>query len=423
MDILIKNATILHRESKFHQQKKDIRLRDGRIAEISENLKAENDETVIEGRELYCSIGLFDMGTRSGEPGYEHRETIQSLTTAALKGGFTGLAIFPNNHPITQTRADVRYLSTHPDRQSVKIYPLAALSNNLEGRDINEYHDLAIEGVVAITDGMQPIQDTGLLNRALRYSAPLDMPVINHPSDKYLSEGGQMHEGKMSTSLGLKGIPDYAEAEMVQRDLHILQYNEGRIIEYGISAEKSLDLIRKKKDEGLKVAATVPYLNLIFTDEKLLNFETHFKVKPVLRSEQDRKSLVDGLKNGTIDAIVTNHTPLEIEQHDIEFPFADFGATGLETCLPALIDDLGGSEVDLSVIIHALSVAPRRLLSVEVPQIEVGAEADLCVFDISSQWQYDKKVVGSASINNPFINHEFNTEVKATIIGKTCMMS
>ena len=415
MNYLVKGVTILHPGSIYHQQQKDILVSDGVIQKIADSLDEPNAH-VISGTKLFGSIGLLDIGTHGGEPGYEHRETMDTLTQAAMAGGYTALAVFPNQKPVTQTKADVSFLKNHSHSNGVQIYPIAALSKDNKGQDITEYYDLVAAGAVAISDGLIAVQDTGLIGRSLQYAATAGVSVIHHPDDSYLSHDGEMHEGVMSTSLGLKGVPDIAELQMLQRDLLVLEYHNGDMIEHCISSARSVATLEKAKSKHQNVHATVSYMNLLFTDEDLSDFDSNLKVLPVLRSENDRLALIQGLKSGIIDAIVSNHKPLDEEVKNLEFTYAQAGATGLETCLPALIDGLR-DYMELETVLAKLTSNPRTLLNLPIPAIKEGVRADLCIFDLDNEWIYAKKTIKSMSDNSPFIGKSFKTKVVATFAG------
>lgn len=420
MDILIKNATILHQGSMYHLQKRDIYISDGRIQSISESIVKDNVKT-ISGSSLYCCIGLFDIGTQSGEPGFEHRETIQSLTKCARAGGYTALAVFPNNKPVTQTKADIRYISGHQDCNGVRIHPIGALSKDTKGVDIAEFVDMKAGGAVAFSDGLKPVQDTGLLNRALQYASHTDAPVIHHPDDHFLSAGGEMHEGFVSTSMGLKGVPDISELHMIQRDMLLLEYTGARLIEHALSARRSVEALRAAKKIQSGISATVAYMNLIFVDSNLADFDTNFKVLPVLRTENDRERLIEGILDGTIDAIISNHIPLDEEVKNLEFSYALPGANGIETCLPACLTYLS-EKIDIALLIHKLTIAPRQLMGISIPALEEGAMADLCVFDAGEEYIPLPETSNSKSKNNPFHHIPLKGTIKATIIGKSVFL-
>jgi len=415
MTVLIKDVTILHQGSKYHLQVLDVFIKDGKIEKIGKNIKLSNTE-VIKGNDLYCCIGLCDIGTHTGEPGNEHRETIDSLTKAALAGGYTTLAVFPNNKPVTQSKADIKYLKGHPDRNGVEILPIGALSKDTKGVDIAEYIDMASAGAVAFSDGMKSVQDTGLISRALQYANQVGGIIIHHPDDHYLNQGGEMHEGDMSTSLGMKGVPAIAELNLVQRDILINEYNNGNLIAHCISAERSVKAIKAAKKDGNRIFATVSYQNLLHTDQDLNDFDTNLKVSPVLRAKADKKALLQGLNDDTIDVIVSNHTPLDEEAKNLEFTYATPGATGLETCLMASVGALK-KIVAIPNIIHKLTISPRQILKLSIPTIEVGEVANLCVFDIDSKHAILSSDFKSKCSNNPYVGMDFGVKVLATIIG------
>jgi len=414
MDSIIKQATILHVGSVYHQKKVDIHISEGKIKSIAEDINLQN-ANIISGNDLYCTIGLCDIGTHSGEPGFEHRETIDSLSKSALAGGYSALAVFPNNKPVTQTRASIRYIKENQDRNGVQLYPIGALSKDLKGGDITEYLDMHAEGVVAFSDGLESVSDTGLLGRALQYAAITGVPIIHHPNDHYLNEGREMHEGEMSTSLGIKGEPEIAELNAVQRDILIQQYNDSILIEHAISSGKSVTAIKNAKKQTSKIFSTVSYLNLLKTDTDLYDFDSNLKVIPVLRSAADQLELIKGLKDGTIDAIVSNHLALDEEVKNLEFPYATAGAIGLETCLIASIEGLS-KKLGLDEILYKLTIGPRKILNLDIPEIKEGVKANLCIFDINHTWKYTTQDIKSKSKNSPFINKDFKTKVIATFV-------
>ena len=414
MKTLIKNAVILQKESEYHLQARDILIENGEIRQIAKSINGEG-AMVISGKKLYCCPGLFDIGTHSGEPGYEHRETFRSLGAAARAGGYTGLAIFPNNKPVTQTRGDIQLIMSSAKAAGVSLYAIGVLSKNLAGQDLAEFLDMAEAGAVGFSDGLLPVNDGGLLNRALLYARQTGKPVLHHPDDKYLSGGGEMHEGHVSTSMGLKGVPAMAERAMVYRDVLLCEYNNAPLIVHAVSAKESLSVIGEAKAAGLPVSATVAYNNLVFTDADLSDFDTNLKVMPVIRSEEHRAALAKGLLDGTIDAIISNHVPLDEESKNLEFPYANPGAIGLETCLAACITHLS-DKVPLDVLTEKLSSAPRRLLGLPVPVISESNPADLCVFDAEEESTFGIENLKSISANNPYIGRRLRGKVVFTAV-------
>lgn len=415
MDILIKNAEIICETSAYHGKVTDIRISNGTITDIGENLPA-GKSTIIEGNRLHCTIGLCDIGTHCGEPGFEHRETIQSLAESAFAGGYTHLFTFPNNKPVTQSRADILFLEEQGAVHGIRISPIGALSKDCKGEDIAEYLDMLSVGVRHFSDGMRSSCGSGLLKRAFQYAKGFDGVIIHHPIDTQLAHHGEMHEGSVSTGLGMTGVPVVAETSILFRDILLTEYTGSRLIAHSISSADAIQLLQEKKSERSDVKATIPYLNLIFTDEALNDFDSNLKVTPVLRAESDRLSLIKALKSDVVGALISNHTPLEEELKKVEFPYATPGATGLETCLPACITYLK-DHADIPSIVHKLTISPRKLMDVSVPSIEKGAKAELCIFDSDIDYIYTSEDNKSLSVNNPFFGKTFKARVVATING------
>jgi dihydroorotase len=409
MRYLIKNATLIHRGHKYDGKKIDIIVENGIIGKIATKITAEPKDEIIKGVDLYVSLGFCDIGTHSGEPGFEHRETIESLCKAALAGGYTELAVFPNTKPVIQTKAEVKYLQENALTHGVKIHAIGALSKDTKGVDIAEYYDMYNAGVVAFSDGMHSINDNGLLSRAMQYANQLNVPIINHPYDQSLG-GGEMHEGLTSTSLGMKGSPDIAEATVIMRNQMITEYTQGRMIEHCVSSARGLSLIKAFRRKYQNYFSTVSYMNLIHTDKDLEGFDSNLKVKPVIRSKTDRKALVTGIIEQTIDAIVTNHTPLDPESKDLEFQYATPGAIGLETCLAATVSMLS-KELHVATIVNKLTIGPRSILGLNIPKIEIGERANLCVFDAYEDVVFKPEKLNSISKNSPYLGKKLRCKV------------
>ncbi|MCB9310048.1 MAG: hypothetical protein H6567_08325 [Lewinellaceae bacterium] len=416
MKLLIKNVLVIHEGSSFHDRRVDILIESGNITTIGANLDVEVDQ-VVKGQNLIATIGLCDIGTHSGEPGFEHLETVESLCKSALAGGYTALAVMPNLHPVTQTRSDINFLKNHPNRHGVEIYPLGALSKNLDGKDINEYFEMKSSGTVCYTDGLKPIENPGLLIRALQYASPLGGSILHHPSFDGHESDYDMHEGIQSTLLGLRGLNTLAENSTLYRDIELASYTNGHLIEHCISSGNGLKLAASS--EGFdKIRTTVSYMNLLFTDKNLFEFDSNFKVIPVLRSEEDRQKLIEGIRLGQVDCIVSNHRPWDEEAKNLEFSYAKPGCIGLQTCLPASIDGLKEA-IDLSTLLKCFTTAPREILNLEVPKIEENEVANLCIIDLENPWTYSKENNKSKSKNTPFFDHQFSSQVICTIHGKS----
>lgn len=418
MDILIKKAQIHDPSLKHHGQRKDILISKGVIKSIAKNISSSNTQ-LIEGDNLYCSIGWCDIGTHLGEPGYEHRETTQTLSDSASKGGYTGIAPFPNTIPIIQSAADLKYIKSLFRSKIQDLYPIAAISKDLKGNDLTEIKDLIHHGAFALSDGLLGVQSSGLLLRALQYTSSEKIPIIDHAFDRSLTDGGQMHEGSVSISLGMKGIPSIAESIQVLRNCKLAKYADATLIAHAISTKKSLHFIQEARKKQAHIYSTVSYLNLVADHNMLEGFDSNYKVTPPLRLPSDSKDLFNAVKKGRIDAIISNHVPLESEKKFLEFPYASPGAIGLETCFAALNSKYGENQLD--VIINALSVGPRRILNIPIPRINIGEKANLTIFDPEIKWTYDKSA--SLSDNSPFIGASFTGKAIAIINGSKLHIS
>ncbi len=415
MDILLKRAKIIASGDKNHLQTKDILISKGKIEKIANNVSAPKAK-VIESANLHVSIGWMDIGTHIGEPGLEHRETIESAARAAAVGGYTDIAVMPTVNPVTHSKSEVSYIANNQPSNGVRIHSIAAVSKNAKGEDLTEMIDMSRAGAVAFGDGLKSIEDSGMMMRALQYAKAVQKPIINYSLDKSLAHDGQMHEGDVSVSLGMQGIPSLAEQVAVQRDLYLTKYTDSELVMHCISTSESCDLVKKAIKDKINVSATVAYLNLIHTDEDLRTFNSNLKVRPPLRSNDDRKSLIKGLRNGSIQSIVSNHVPLEEEQKKLEFSYAGFGAIGLETCFAAINTYLS-HDLSLEDIVNALTIGPRRQLKTEIPEIKSGAEVCLTVFDPSIRWSYESRSKKSISANNNYLASELKGKVLATISG------
>jgi dihydroorotase len=410
MYLLIKNARIFDGSSESKPQ--DVYLKEGVIAEIGPNLSADKNTEVWESPNLCVSPGWVDVGAQICDPGYEHREDLKTALAAGLAGGFSAIASFPNTSPAVHSKSEVLYIKNKAAtlHLPLEVHPIGAVSQGCEGKDLAELMDMNSAGAVAFSDGHKSVQDAGLLLRALQYSQSFNGLIINKPHHKSIAADGQMHEGLVSTSLGLKGVPALAEELMVQRDLSLLDYSGGRLHIHLISTAKSVELIRVAKKAGKQVTCSVAIANLCFSDEKMSSFDSNWKIMPPLRSESDIKALHKGLSDGTIDFISTNHTPWDEEAKNLEFPYADFGMIGLETCF-SLCRTYLDKHLTINDIVNKLSLEPRKVLGLPIPVFKPGEKADLTVFDPDAHWIYHANAVRSRSKNSPFLGQELRGKV------------
>lgn len=412
MKVLIKGAKIIDKNSPHHGKKLNVLIERGKIR-INPGKDVAFD-TEIDARGMYLTPGWCDMRCWLADPGYEHKEDLNSGLDTAAAGGFTAIALLPNNNPVTQSKNDVNYLkrTSHP---IVSVYPYAAVTLETSGEELTEMIDLHEAGAVGFTDGLQPIWHSDILMKCLQYLQKFNGLLLNKAEDKFLTQFGVMHEGKQSTMLGMKGIPDLAEELMVIRDLELLKYTGGRLHFSTISTAKSLALIRSARKEGMEVTCDMASYQTAFVDDDLVTFDTNLKVQPPFRGNADRRALLRGLKDGSIDVIVSNHIPQDVESKKLEFDLAEFGVNSLQT-VAADISSLS-KHVEMDVLLDKISVRPREILDIHVPVIREGESADLTLFDPNAEWNLDKKTNLSKSENSPYWGKKMKGRVRMVIKG------
>jgi dihydroorotase len=408
MNFLIKYATILFPGSPYHQQTADVLVENGIIKSIAPSIDA--DAEVFDARNSYLSPGFFDLNCNMGEPGLETKEDLTTGLQAAAAGGFTGLAIMPDTQPPVHSKTEVEYLLNRTKGNLVEVHPLGTISHKREGKDLAEMYDMYLSGAKAFTDGNSPVKDAGLMERALLYAQGFGALIFSYPEDVAIAGKGKVHEGLVSTLLGMKGIPSLAEELMIARDLYLAEYTGSPIHFSTISTERSVELIREAKRKGLSVTCDVAAHHLILTDEALLGFDSQYKVKPPLRTQSDIDALIAGLNDGTIDAIVSQHTPHEIEFKEVEFETAAYGIIGLQTVLPLALQ----AGLTAEAIVEKLAVNPRNILSIKAPELQEGQYANFTVFNEDSTWSFDKDTNRSKSANSPFIGQNLKGKVLLT---------
>lgn len=412
--LIIQSVKVIFPTSEHHNKIVDVSIIDGKIEAISTDLthifEKEKTIKVIDGSNQFLAPAFFDLNVNFGEPGLETKEDMTSGCNAAKAGGFSGLALQPNTVPALHSRSEISLIKSLNRESIVDVYPVGAISKDRKGEVLAELYDMQLNGAIAFSDGDKSLQQASLMSRALLYTKGFNGLILTYSDDTTISDKTKMNEGVVSTGLGMKGNPNLAEEVMISRDLFLAEYNNSKIHFSTISTAGSVNLIREAKAKGIKVTSDVAVHHLVLTDEKVESFDSNFKVKPPLRTEADRLALLEGLKDGTIDAIVSQHTPHEIEYKDVEFEHAEFGITGLQTALPLLLK----TGLSYDILIEKLSFNPRNILSLELPLFEVGAKANLVLFNPNEKWIFDEKSNLSKSINNPY----FNTE----LIGKVTLL-
>ncbi len=411
---LLKGGTLLDPVNE-KEYKSDVLLVHGKIANIGKvNTK---DADVIDCKGMVITHGFCDLHVHFREPGREDKETLQTGSQAALAGGFTRVCTMPNTDPPIDSPESVRFIAEKGAECPIYIHPIGAATKGQMGKELTEMGGMAKEGAAAFSDDGIPIMDGGVMRRVLEYGGMLDKSVINHAEDVCLRSDGVMNEGKMSTKLGLTGNPVEAEGVMVHRDLELAKLTGAKIHVPHMSTKQSVDLVAEMKKEHENVSAEVAPHHLFFTDEDLGTFDTHLKVAPPIRSKMDKKALVEGLKNGTIDCIATDHAPHTIEDKETTFDMAAFGMIGLESCLGAVLKVLVQEEkMNLLPVIQALTVNPRKVMGFETDLFAEGQLAELVIFNPNERWEFTKADIQSKSVNSPFVGKSLKGKVKYTIV-------
>jgi dihydroorotase len=413
--IVLKSVLIFDKNSPFHKQKKDVSINKGQIEKIAVPNSEDSsflDAKIFDADGLYLSVGWFDMRAVLSEPGFEHKDTLDSFMASASFGGFTDVAILPNTQPLLQEKDLIEFIKYKSGQKITSVHPIACLSKDCKEESLSEILDLHFAGAVAFSDGLKSSNQSGLMLRALQYLQSIDGLLMNFANEKALSTGGQMHEGAMSTSLGMKGLPAVSEEIAIQKAIQLLEYTGGKIHFSTISTRESVKLIRQAKEKGLAVTCDVAAYQLVFLDEDLLDFDTNFKVMPPLRSQSDQNALWEGLADGTIDAIVSNHIPQDEESKKLEFNLADFGMLGLETAF-GLLNLVREDKLSLEQLIQKWTVSPREILKQNQISIAEGETAKLTLFDPEKEWVFEKNMIQSKSKNSPCVDKKLKGKVVA----------
>ncbi|WP_262246921.1 dihydroorotase [Parapedobacter soli] len=410
--LLIKSAKIVFPDTPFHGREMDVLIEGGVIAQIAGRIKADgNRQTVIDAKGQYLSPGFFDMNVNFGEPGLETKEDIVSGCAAAAAGGFTGVAVRPNTQPPLHSRSEVALIVNRARPLLVDVHPIGTISKKRMGEELAELYDMKLAGAIAFGDGDRPVQQAGLMSRALLYSKGFGGRIISYPEDISVAAGAKMNEGVTSTYLGMRGNPNLAEALMVARDLYLAEYNDAPIHFSTISTAESVDLIRRAKSKGLPVTCEVAVHHLVMTDELVAGFDSNYKVSPPLRTAKDQKALLKGIKDGTVDAIVSQHTPHEIEHKEVEYQIAAEGIIGLQTVLPLALS----AGLTVEQLVDKLAIGPRRVLGLPIPEFGEGAVANMVLFDTSREWRFDQQTNQSRSSNSPLLGDTLKGAVTMVI--------
>lgn len=397
MNILIKSATILDKSSPYHNQTKDLLIENGVITKIDDSINNTGDFEEINRENLHLSQGWFDSSVSFGEPGFEERETIINGLQTAGFSGFTDVLVNPNTNPIIDNGATVAFVKSKGAQQAVNIHPIGALTKNSEGKDLAELFDMKQSGAVAFGDFQSAVENPNMLKIALQYTQNFGGLVLSYPQENKIAGKGIVNEEENATKLGLKGIPNLAEELQVTRDLFLLEYTGGKLHIPTISTAKSVELIQAAKAKGLDVTCSVSVLHLVLTDDAITDFNTNFKISPPLRTSEDRKALLTGVQNSTIDFVTSNHTPIDVEYKTIEFDHAQYGSIGLESIFGSL-----NSLFSTEKVVELLTQHKERF-GLNTTCIKEGENASLALFNPEVSYKFSKDDIKSTSKNSALL--------------------
>ena len=395
----------------------DVLIENGKIAAVGQTLAAPAGATVIQANGQLVVPGFVDLHVHFREPGFEYKETIQSGTEAAVAGGFTTVCAMPNTNPVNDNQAVTELMLERAKAAgNANLYPIGAITKRSEGKELAEIGDLRRAGCVAISDDGKPVMNSLVMRRAMEYARAFDVPVVDHCEDLHLSEGGCMNEGVISTELGLPGIPSAAEDVMVARNVSLAELTGARLHLAHISTAGSVRMVREAKARGLKVTAEACPHHFTLTEETTRGYNTHAKMNPPLRTSEDVQAIKDGLRDGTIDVIATDHAPHATQEKQQEFTEAPFGIVGLETALSLTLALVEEGVLTLESAVDKLATAPAKAFSLNAGTLAVGAPADVAIVDPTLEWEVDPSRFRSKSRNTPFAGWKVKGRVTTTIV-------
>lgn len=419
MSLLIKGGKVINPATGVEDYL-DILVEGEKIVEIAPNLETGAAVQVVEAQGKIVVPGLIDMHVHLREPGFEDKEDIASGTRSAAAGGFTSIACMPNTKPVADNQAIIEFIKAKAKTEGVvNVYPIGAITKGLEGQEITEVAYLYKSGIVALSDDGKPVMNSEVMRRALEYSKMFQLPVICHCEDENLAAEGMMHEGTMSTVLGLKGIPAAAESVMVARDILLSQLTGAPVHIAHVSTKESVDLLRNAQAQGVLVTAEAAPHHFTLTDEAVSSFDTATKVNPPLREKADLEAVKAGLKDGTIQVIATDHAPHTKEEKAVEYLYAPCGMVGLETALPLVLRELVEPGVlTLGEALAKLTVNPAKILGLkDKGSLEVGKDADITIIDLEQEWLVDREKLLSKGKNTPFHGWKMKGKAVTTVVG------
>lgn len=410
MTILVRKTIIKDINSPHHNNMCDLLIQDGILTEISSSIDVKADQ-IIDFKNQAVSPGWIDTFTIGTDPGYEQKDTLETISMSAAKGGYTHVFLAPNTKPVVQNKTSIEYITKHTIAYPVRFHPLGAITKNADGKELTEMFEMKQSGAIAFSDGKNPVQSAGLMIKALQYVKAFDGIIIQIPDEASISSNGQMNEGIISTQIGLKGKDKISETIMVSRDLELAQYSKSKIHFTGISTIDALALISNSKANKVDVTCSVTPQHLFFSDLDLVDYDTNLKMNPPLRSEYDRSLLLDAVKKGIVDCLASHHTPQHSDLKLCEFEYAGEGMLSLESAFGIL----GKLEVPVDQILNMVCFNPRKIFNLK-STISVGEKADLTIFNADHEYVFSKEDLRSKSINSPLLGKELKGVVLATIL-------
>lgn len=388
----------------------DILIKNGIITDIGKKLALPSNCKEIQLKNLHVSNGWFDTSVSLGEPGFEERENIQHGLEVAARSGFTKIALNPNTHPCIDNKSAVEFLIQKSSSSAVDLYPIANLTQGAQGKEMAELFDMKNSGAIAFGDYNKPVENANLLKIALLYAQNFEGMVMSFPEDAGIGTHGFVNESENTTRLGLNSIPNLSEELQIARDLALLEYTGGKLHIPTISTSKSVQLIKEAKKKGLDISCSVAAHHIFLTDKEIQSFDTNFKVKPPLRSDKDVKSLIKGLKDGTIDMLVSDHNPIDVENKNVEFENGFFGTIGMETLFGS-----ARQKLEIEEIISCLTDKPKKRFDLPVSAIENNIKANLTLFDPDMEYVFEDKNILSKSKNSAFLGKSLKGKIYGII--------
>lgn len=419
MDLLIKGGRVID-PSQGLDEKLDILICDGKIAEIGKKLTSGKGVDVIDAKGLIVAPGLIDMHVHLRDPGLEYKEDIISGTRAAAAGGFTSVACMPNTKPVNDNKAVTSYIIAKAKAEGlVNVFPVGSITQGMKGENLAEMGDLKEAGCVAVSDDGRPVTNPELMRRALEYAKGMGIMLISHSEDLGLSGDGQMNDGFTATELGLKGIPWVAEDAAVARDVFLAEFTASPLHVAHVSTKGAVQIIRDAKERGVKVTCETAPHYFTLTEDAVRGYDSNAKMNPPLRTAEDVEAIRAGLADGTIDAIATDHAPHHLDEKDVEFVLASNGIIGLETSLPLSLTLVEDTVLNLNDLVARMSTNPARILGIDRGTLKQGAVADITVIDPDVRWTVEAEKLASKSKNSPFIGMKLKGWAAHTIVGGT----